>query len=87
MSPCVHLSIDERLQIYRFSQGEIACRLVRDEATISRELRRSAVSAGYLPDLAQRRCCARHQRCPGSVSKCNAMRTIALCEPLRSPVH
>ena len=68
MSPYVHLSIDERLQIYQFSQdglsqGEIARRLVRDKATISRELRRNAVSAGYLPDLAQRRYCARRQRC------------------------
>jgi len=68
MSPYVHLSIDERLQIYQFSQdglsqGEIARRLVRDKATISRELRRHAVSAGYLPDLAQRRYCARRQRC------------------------
>jgi IS30 family transposase len=68
MSPYVHLSIDERLQIYQFSQdglsqAEIARRLGRDKATISRELRRNAVSAGYLPDLAQRRYRARRQRC------------------------
>ena len=54
MSPYVHLSIGERLQIYQFSQdglsqGEIARRLVRDEATISRELRRNAVSAATCP--------------------------------------
>lgn len=68
MSPYVHLSINERLQIYQFSQdglsqAEIARRLGRDKATISRELRRNAVSAGYLPDLAQRRYRARRQRC------------------------
>lgn len=68
MNPYVHLSIDERLRIYQFfqdglSQAEIARRLGRDKATISRELRRNAVSAGYLPDLAQRRYRARRQRC------------------------
>jgi hypothetical protein len=68
MSPYVHLSIDERLQIYQFSQDglsqvEIARRLGRDKATISRELRRNAVSAGYLPDLAQRQYRARRRHC------------------------
>lgn len=68
MSPYVHLSADERLQVYQFfrdglSQAEMARRLGRHRATISRELRRNAVSAGYLPDLAQRRYRARRQRC------------------------
>lgn len=68
MSPYVHLSADERLQVYQFfrdglSQAEIGRRLGRHRATISRELRRNAVSAGYLPDLAQRRYRARRQRC------------------------
>jgi len=45
MNPYVHPSIDERLRIYQFfrdglSQAEIAPRLGRDKATISRELRR-----------------------------------------------
>ncbi len=68
MKPYVHLSAGERMQIYqwsrdRVSQAEIARRLGRDKATISRELRRNAVAAGYLPDLAQRRYAGRRQRC------------------------
>jgi IS30 family transposase len=68
MKPYVHLSASERLQVYQFfrdglSRAEIARRLGRDKATISRELRRNAVPAGYLPDLAQRRYRARRQRC------------------------
>jgi IS30 family transposase len=68
MKAYVHLSASERLQIYQLSQdglpqAEIARRLGRDKATISRELRRNAVPAGYLPDLAQRRYAGRRQRC------------------------
>jgi len=68
MRPYIHLSADERMQIYQLSesglsQGEMARRLGRDKATISRELRRNEAPAGYLPDLAQRRYQARRQRC------------------------
>jgi IS30 family transposase len=68
MRPYVHLSPDERLRIYQLSrdglsQADIARRLGRDKGTISRELRRNEVPAGYLPDLAQRRYQARRQRC------------------------
>ena len=68
MRPYVHLSADERLRIYQWQreglpQAEIARRLGRDRATISRELRRNAIPAGYLPDLAQRRYQARRQHC------------------------
>ena len=44
-------------------QAEIARRLGRDRATVSRELRRNAVLAGYLPDVAQRRYQARRALC------------------------
>jgi IS30 family transposase len=44
-------------------QAEMARRLGRDRATVSRELRRNAIPTGYLPDLAQRRYGARRQRC------------------------
>jgi len=68
MKAYVHLSASERMQIYQLSQdghpqAEIARRLGRDKATISRELRRNAVPGGYLPDLAQRRYAGRRQRC------------------------
>jgi len=68
MEPYVHLSADERMLIYQWqreglSQAEIARRLGRDRATVSRELRRNAIPAGYLPDVAQRRYQARRQRC------------------------
>jgi len=68
MEPYVHLSADERMRIYEgqregLPQGEIARRLGRDRATISRELRRNGVPAGYLPDLAHRRYQARRQHC------------------------
>jgi IS30 family transposase len=68
MEPYVHLSADERMRIYEWqraglSQAEMARRLARDRASISRELRRNAVPAGYLPDLAQRRYQARRQHC------------------------
>jgi IS30 family transposase len=68
MEPYVHLSADERMLIYQWqreglSQAEIARRLGRDRATVSRELRRNAIPAGYLPDVAQRRYPARRQRC------------------------
>lgn len=68
MAPYVHLSADERMWIYRWqreglSQAEMARRLGRDRATISRELRRNAAAAGYLPDVAQRRYQARRVRC------------------------
>ncbi|MCJ7513196.1 MAG: IS30 family transposase, partial [Anaerolineales bacterium] len=64
----VHLSPQERLQIYELaqaglSQAEIGRRLGRSKATISRELRLNAVAAGYLPDSAERRYPARRQRC------------------------
>lgn len=41
------------------AQAEMARRLGRDRGTISRELRRNAAPAGYLPDLAHRRYQAR----------------------------
>jgi len=68
MEPYVHLSADERVRIYGWQreglgQAEMARRLGRDRATISRELRRNAVPAGYLPDLAHRRYQARRQHC------------------------
>jgi IS30 family transposase len=68
MEPYVHLSPDERMRIYQWRQeglpqAEMARRLGRDRATISRELRRNAVPAGYLPDLAQRRYQARRAVC------------------------
>lgn len=62
-----HLSVEERMLIYRWQregvfQAEMGWRLGRNRATISREISRSAVAAGYLPDLAQRRYQARRQR-------------------------
>jgi len=68
MEPYVHLSADERMRIYDWqrvglAQAEMARRLGRDRATISRELRRNAVPAGYLPDLAHRRYQARRRHC------------------------
>lgn len=68
MTAYVHLSADERMWIYQWqreglSQAEIGRRLGRDPATVSRELRRNAVGAGYLPDVAQRRYQARRARC------------------------
>ena len=59
MEPYVHLSADERMLIYQWQreglpQAEIARRLGRNRATVSRELRRNAIPAGYLPDVAQR---------------------------------
>ena len=68
MEPYVHLSVEERMRIYDWQreglpQAEMARRLGRDRATVSRELRRNAVPSGYLPDLAQRRYQARRQHC------------------------
>jgi IS30 family transposase len=68
MEPYVHLSADERMWIYQWQreglpQAEIARRLGRDRATVSRELRRNALPAGYLPDVAQRRYRARRAHC------------------------
>src|SRR3990170_1495457 len=68
MEPYVHLSADERMLIYQWQreglpQAEIARRLGRHRATVSRELRRNAIPAGYLPDVAQRCYQARRQRC------------------------
>jgi IS30 family transposase len=45
------------------SQAEIGRQLGRSKATVSRELRRNASPAGYLPDTAQRRYQVRRQRC------------------------
>jgi IS30 family transposase len=68
MATHVHFSADERMWICLWrgeglSQAEIARRLGRDRATISRELRGNAVAAGYLADMAQRRYQARRARC------------------------
>jgi transposase, IS30 family len=68
MEPYVHLSADERMLIYQWQreglpQAEIARRLGRNRATVSRELRRNAIPAGYLPDVAQRRYQARRAHC------------------------
>lgn len=68
MAAYVHLTQDERLQIFAWQreglpQAEMARRLRRDRATVSRELRRNSVVAGYVPHLAQNRYHARRRRC------------------------
>jgi IS30 family transposase len=69
MKTYAHLSRDERMLLFQWfragcSQAEVARRLGRDKATVSREVRRNAVApVGYLPDVAQGRYQARRQRC------------------------
>ena len=68
MATYVHLRLEERVQIYALkreghSQAEIARRLGRDRATVSRELRRNAGGAGYVPHVAEQRYRARRHRC------------------------
>jgi IS30 family transposase len=68
MAAYVHLTADERLQIFAWHrehlpQAEIARRLARSPGTISRELRRNRVAAGYLPHRAQQCYHARRRRC------------------------
>jgi IS30 family transposase len=68
MAAYVHLTADERLQIFAWHRehlprAEIARRLARSPGTISRELRRNRVAAGYLPHRAQQCYHARRRRC------------------------
>jgi len=68
MAAYVHLTPDERLQIFAWrregvSQAEMARRLGRSPATLSRELRRNATGRDYVPHLAQGRYQARRHRC------------------------
>jgi IS30 family transposase len=85
-----YLSVDERLEIAdlrreRLSVREIARRLERDPATISRELRRNGHpgSGEYRPWAAQRRSAARRARPkPGKLARNPALRE-AVAEGLR----
>jgi len=68
MAAYVHLTPDERLQIFAWRreglcQAEIARRLRRSPATLSRELRRNSTGREYVPHLAQGRYQARRRRC------------------------
>lgn len=68
MATYVHLTAEERLQIYTWrreglTQATMARRLQRSPATVSRELRRNTDAAGYQPHLAERRYRARRRGC------------------------
>lgn len=68
MAAYVHLTPDERFRIFTWrrdglSQAEIARRLGRSPATLSRELRRNASGRDYVPHWAQSRYQARRRRC------------------------